>query len=436
MKETTRARVLEGLIVALIGILALARVYLHVRKGLNLSPLDESVYIDYVLKVPTQGVVHQGEALSEHALMIQACQTWAQTQALANACASGDVSNLAIFPQHGITSADLYTPLYPTLTYWGMRFFTNLGANTEVLAMRYTGAIWLALAAMGMWLVARRFGLSPWAAVGAALAVIGSTPVRWAHHFVTPDATALLAGVAMAAVGLWWIHRATTTGRIVPPMVAFAVVGALVTAFKLQNFFAVVTVGFWILLCTYSGSLKGLAMQVGALGLGAVVAISPQVFWVIYRAQTTVGPFPDQDVTETFSLGFLLAETLRYIPGVAVGTGAPQLLEEPWAYWACQWMVIAVAVGTIGVIFAVNLSSRLRHLGLAVVLAAVIGGPALVLASSMAAHGFIPSPERYGLSLLPFMLLGAAGFMDQHKVGRVLWAVLCAGCALIWMLIH
>lgn len=435
MSEKLRTWGIEGAILLLIGALALVRVYLFVRVGHGLSPLDESVYIDYVLKVPTQGVVHQGEPLSREALIIQACHTWAQTDELARACRLEDVSNLRIFPQFGITSADLYTPVYPTLTYWGMTAFYALGAGNELLAMRYTGAIWLALAAMGMWGITRKMGLSPWACLGAALAIIGSTPVRWANNFVTPDATALLAGVAMTGVGLWWIRRANAAKSIVPPAIAFALAGAFFTAIKLQSFFAVVAAGFWVLLATYSGKVRDSHPQVIGLGIGAIIAMLPQVFWVIYRAKTAVGPFPDQEVTETFSYGFLLAETLRYLPGVAEGTGAPLLLSEPWGYWATQWMIIAVSVGVLGTAIAFTARPRIQKLAYALLITMVIGGPALVMASSIAAHGFIPSPERYGLSMLPIMLICAAAFFDQAKWSRYLWAGACALCAVIWIFI-
>lgn len=434
MSETLRARAIEGVILLLIAVLALLRVYLFVRVGQNLSPLDESVYIDYVLKVPTKGVVHQGEPLGREALIIQACHTWAQTQDLARACRLQDVSDLRIFPQFGITSADLYTPVYPTITYWGMRAFYALGAGTQLLAMRYTGAIWLALAAMGMWLVTRKMGLSPWACLGAAFAVIGATPVRWANSFVTPDATALLAGVSMTGIGLWWIKRVESARSIVPPALAFALFGAFFTAIKLQSFFAVVAAGFWVLLATYSGKIKDAIPQVVGLGFGAIIAMLPQVLWVIYRAKTAVGPFPDQEVTETFSYGFLLAETLRYLPGVAEGTGAPQLLEEPWGYWTTQWMVIAVSLGVLGAAIALTKQPRIQKLAIALLVTMLIGGPALVIASSIAAHGFIPSPERYGLSMLPVMLMGAAAFFDQAKWSRAIWVGCCSACAVIWVL--
>lgn len=434
MNQKLRTWGIEGAILLLIGVLALARVYWFVRVGQTLSPLDESVYIDYVLKVPTQGVVHQGEQLGREALIIQACETWAQTKELAQACRLEDVSNLRIFPQFGITSADLYTPVYPTITHWGMTIFAGLGVETKLSAMRYTGAIWLALAAMGAWLVTRRMGLSPWACLGAALAIVGVTPVRWANSFVTPDATALLAGVGMVGIGLWWIKRAEQGKPILPPAALFALVGAFFTAMKLQNFFAVVAAGFWILLATYTGKVRASLPHLGGLTVGALIAMAPQVIWVIYRAKTAVGPFPDQDVTETFSIGFLLAETLRYLPGVAAGTGQPQLLSEPWGYWATQWMMIAVVLGTIGVAVALTTQPRIQTLAIAVLITMVIGGPALVVASSIAAHGFIPSPERYGLSMLPIMLIGAAAFFDQGKWARILWAGLCAACAVIWIL--
>lgn len=435
MRGKVRLWGVEGAILLLIGVLALLRVYLFVRVGHVLSPLDESVYIDYVLKVPTQGVVHQGEPLGREALMIQACHTWAQTDDLARACRLGDVSDLGIFPQSGITSADLYTPVYPTLTYWGMTTFYALGAGNELLAMRYTGAIWLALAAMSMWVVTRKMGVSPWACLGAALAIIGSTPVRWANNFVTPDATALLAGVAMAGIGLWWIKRVEAAKSIVPPAAAFALLGAFFTAIKLQSFFAVVAAGFWILLAAYGGKLRDSVPQVIGLGGGAVIAMLPQVLWVIYRAKTAVGPFPNQGVTEAFSFGFLVAETLRYLPGVAAGTGAPTLLSEPWGYWATQWMVISVGLGVLGTAIALSKHPRVQKLAIALLITMVIGGPALVVASSIAAHGFIPSPERYGLSMLPIMLIGAAAFFDQAKWSRYLWAWACAVCAVIWILI-
>ncbi|WP_336250588.1 hypothetical protein [Stomatohabitans albus] len=434
MTEQTQLRVVEGSIVGLIGLLALVRIFLYVKVGQVLSPLDESVYVDYVLKVPSQLVVHQGEQLSDAALKIQACHTWAQTEALANACATGDVHDLSIFPQNGITSADLYTPVYPTITWAGMQLLLGLGAANELLAMRYTGAIWLALAAMGMWGVGRMLNLSPWASLGAAMAIAGATPVRWANGFVTPDATAMLAGVAILGVGTWWIQREMASRSIIPPAIAFTLTSAFFTAIKLQNFYAVVVAGFWILFARFEGNIAPLRKDVMALAGGAALALSTQAFWFIYRAQHAVGPFPDQHVVQGFSYGFLAAESLRYIPGIGSATGAPELLQQPWLYLTTQWMLIVVALGTVGSAVSLTKSPRFQRLAFATLTTAIIGGPALVLASSFAAHGFIPSPERYGLSLFPAAVLGCAALFDQHKPGRISWAGICTACTVIWII--
>lgn len=436
MTATVRTRFLEGLILLLIGLLAALRIYVYVRGGHVLSPLDESVYIDYVLKVPTQGVVHQGEALSTEALQIQACRTWAQTEDLAVACRTHDVSNLSIFPQGGITSADLYTPVYPTITYWGMVAMMALGAADQIVAMRYTGAIWLALGAMGIYLVARRMGLSALAGLGASFAVIAATPIRWANNYVTPDATAMLAGVMMIGVGAWWCRRLEDKASLWIPAITFAVLGAFVTAIKLQNFFAVVVAAFWIAFTVLADHRDRIWSNAALLGKGGIVSILPQVYWVIYRAQTAVGPFPDQQVTEDFSYGLLLAESFRYLPGIGEATGAPTLFGEPWGYWATQWMLMVVAIGSIGSAVALYHRLAFKRLAIATVLTAVVGGPVLVMASSIASHGFIPSPERYGLSLFPAVALGAAAFFDQGRVARLIWAVMGAATAVIWTLIH
>ena len=169
-----------------------------------ISPIDEYVYIDYLAKVPSQGIVRGGEHTGDYARESLACRGVRLIgQYLASLCRTADSSPDSAFPTAGTNSADIYTPIYFAVTWVLAQPFQWLGVHDLTDAGRLTGWIWLAAAAVLLYLSLRRLKVGPLLSFGLGMLMVGSLPAMWSNTYVSTDAPALLAGAAM----LWGILR-------------------------------------------------------------------------------------------------------------------------------------------------------------------------------------------------------------------------------------
>ena len=78
----------------------------------EMSPIDEWVYLDYLNKFPSQGIVHRGEDIGLDALEQMACHGVKVYGPMGPPCGSNYEDRIREVPYLGQTSADLYTPVY------------------------------------------------------------------------------------------------------------------------------------------------------------------------------------------------------------------------------------------------------------------------------------------------------------------------------------
>ena len=136
----------------------------------QMSPWDEYVYIDYLSKVPEQGLVHQGEMTGDLARQYYSCVGVGVFGTIApDNCSTGDYDQDSDYPFDGKTSAESYTPLYFTITWIAAQPFVWITGGDIVLGGRLAGSLWLAGAAIMLYLGMKRLSISLPARFGAAL---------------------------------------------------------------------------------------------------------------------------------------------------------------------------------------------------------------------------------------------------------------------------
>ncbi len=154
----------------------------------QLAPFDEWVYLDYTLKIPTQGVVRQGEYIGHEGLVAMACYGDAFGPR-GEPCNNVQDIN-ANYPQQGKTSADIYTPLYFAVT-WGLgkaiQFFT--GAEF-LIAARATGIFWLVGGILVFYKLLTLLKVKKVVTLGLGLALIAAPTTFWANTYISTDAPA------------------------------------------------------------------------------------------------------------------------------------------------------------------------------------------------------------------------------------------------------
>lgn len=432
MSGLLRTRVADWLAcLTLIGA-SLAMALVHVPQHATVSPIDEYVYIDYLAKVPTQGVVHRGEETGDYARNYLACHgvrvvgTYPEEM-----CQRSDTSlDEERYPNAGATSADLYTPLYFATTWVLAQPLVWAGVDDITEAGRYTGWIWLAGAAVALYFVLRRMSLGRVAATAGPLLMIGSLASYWSNTYISTDATSLTAGAALLLVGLRVDRGLTSPWWLV-------LLSVVATMAKFQNFSAVVLVSLFLLIRalnnarTQSGfNNRAMAVLRSSHGLAAVGATfasaAAQLAWFAIRSATAVGPQPDQDVSAPLGKKELVNEAFKFLPGVAQGAIDPHAVGYGATVMAAALSLVLVA-GVVGLALSSARGSTEGSLAVSALVCALVAGPALAIANFLFAGFYFVLPSRYGMAMLPAFLATSAILFAQKRWGTASFALVAAG---------
>jgi len=387
----------------------------------QLAPFDEWVYFDYVVKVPTQGIVRQGEFMGHEALTAMAC----------NGDSFGprgepcdNVQDLhAQYPQQGKTSADLYTPIYFVIT-WALGKAIQFATGAEFLmAARATGIFWLVGGVLVFYKLLTLFKVPRLVNLGLGLAVIGAPTTFWANTYISTDAPVfftgallLLAGVsaAMGRSSPWWLVPIAIFGILlkVTTILALGLVAVFLVLFVLSSWKAL----------GRSRRLQLLTATVVAVG-GAALS---ELVWLVIRSRMSVGPGPDQGLATDFLWRDIVGQlTLFLNPGV-LGGGYDPILRLPQIIGAP--LVLGTVAGVVAFVCMKHANSLERSLSIATITAATVFAPLLAVTMYVLLGDVFPVIARYAVTLIPAFLVAWA-FMAQNKFSQ--WATLVYGALLV-----
>ena len=400
------------------------------------SPRDEWVYLDYLEKLPDQGFIHQGEEIGTGPLSRMACDGVRDYGPMGTACdaSTGDLSS---FPQQGINTADIYTPLYFATTLVPATAIAAVTGLDLLQAARYTGGLWLAGTMVLLSGLFRSFRVPSVAILGLGLAYIGSPLAWWTYTYISTDAPTL----AFAA-GALWVARRVIEGTTRPwILVALSVVGVL---FKVTNILTVGLVVLYLLITAIRDILRrkrntkalwrptrAETRLIVAAAASAVAALVSQMIWLIIRSMSAVGPSPDQGnlgILGVHELGRLAVMTIPdtlMSNSTITGSGDNSYKIPGYIVDPLSWICIVGVVG--GLIF---LSSRSREpaLNIATAIACTLFIPVLAIALSQVQGTYFALPARYGAPLAASMLLGAGLLINNRWAS---YAVLLYGGLLV-----
>jgi hypothetical protein len=385
-----------------------------------LSPVDEWVYSDYLDKVPTELLVHQGELIGPEALNRMACNGVYPYGPMGQPCGS-NYDKPSKFPFAGKTSADAYTPIYFVATWAVGNAIHLLPGVDQLTGWRLTGSLWLAAAAVMLFLVFRRLRVPPLVTIALGIAFIVSPYAWWTYTYVSTDAPSVFFGGLLLLLALrytagdgsgWWLP-------------AISAVAVLV---KVTNILGVCLAAL-ILLLTWLWELRRTSWSAGwrsmrptmerrtlALPGFGVLAVAfgvvAQLAWLGIHHALAVGPAANQGISAPLGKKELLAQTTSFLPGtltsnvVIAGSGGSSALPIPsWAVAPLSWLCI---VGVVGAFWALRMRQRRAPLVIATGIAAVLFAPMLAVVVRVTTGSYFPLPARYGAVLLVAFLLMAA----------------------------
>ena len=422
----TRRAALALLVLIACQLLVADQVDAHPELGL----FDEWVYSDALHEASQGGVIQRGELIEDYSLELSSCRGMGPSGPVGSPCGGPYVSQ--IYPQFGLTSADIHPPTYFLLTAALARGYLALGVTDDLLtAGRLSGAIWLAAGLLVLAALARELGADPFVTALLCLGIAVSPLVRTSNSYVTPDALNLLIGAALVLAVVRW---ASGRGHLLVVMAA----AAAGVAVKVQN---VLVVGCVVLAligwaavrllrqrpgnpgdpdtadtrrgaATVVRSTRSLLVAAAALVLTVVAA---EAAWLVVRQLIAVGPSPAQSVEPVIiSLDLLLLETTAFARRLAVGPVEDGLAIPVYAE-LFAWLLI----GGLGAAVARTRAwSREHVLACAALAALLLGSPALLVLQQLAFGSAIASPTRYGMSLLPVYVAVAALGLSRGPAAR------------------
>jgi hypothetical protein len=406
--DTDRPRHTQWLPCLLLALAAVLVAVVHIPQHDKISPIDEYAYIDYVAKVPDQLVVRQGEATGDFSRRYLLCHGVAvfpnYNPDVVGCTAAGSTVNDDGFPHGGHVTTDIYTPLYFVTAWTVSKALSPFGVDL-VDGARASGALWLALAAILLYLGAIRLGANRPTAGALSLLMVASPMAFWSNTYVSTDGTVLFAGALMLFVGVGVVQ-----GRHGP--LPFAAAATLVMLLKLQNFIAVgaLVLVFALILLSRVRNAEDRKSLIGdrllkAGVLAVLFAVLAEGVWLAIRAALSVGPTPDQGVSSPWSPLRVLIDATAFFPNSVdiVNTAADpgQLLVV--------WLMKLVVVG--GVAAAVLRPGKLDLVGqvaLSSFVMAVLSGPVLATLFQVFSGTYVVPVTRYGAALTPLYLAVAA----------------------------
>lgn len=428
-----RERIAVFVAPVLLALLACITVFVHVGQSTQLSPIDEWVYVDYLAKVPTEGVVTQGEETGDEARAAIACRgarfVLAPQPPLCAAVADGTDKDTS-FPQGGLTSADIYTPIYFGVTWVLAQGFRLVGVDDLVDAGSAAGAIWLAAGMVFFAMALRRFGVRSHTTVGLGALLIATPTIYWANTYVSTDAPAILVGSSL----LWLAARIMqgSSGRI-----AFVAVSVLAVLIKVQNILAVGIVALallaWALSRAWAARDSGdrfrwlrpglLNTVVLSAVLASVLSVVAQGTWLVMRAAIATGPSPDQGVGTALTATQLARESFKFLQ--SAGSDPTGRLPGPGWFVTGSLSGLVCVAGVVAAALASRRSSPQAWLSRSALLLSLVGGPALALGTTLVTGYYFMLPSRYNLPMLPFFFAAAAFVFDRTRWAG--WLLVVAG---------
>jgi hypothetical protein len=220
---------------------------------------------------------------------------------------------------------------------------------------------------------------------------------------------------------------------------------SFVTLLKVQNLLAVGVVVLFLVIRAFVEAWS--AREVGSrtafraviidrrIRIAILVTVVPivlQVAWLWLRSVMPASPPPDQGVSSAFTKEALLNEVLKFLPHSMEGAAPTGSTVLAWVGSVCS-LVLAAAV--IGLVLSARSQSVPESVGITALVLALIGGPALAIASAVGAGYYFVLPSRYSITLVPVFILCLVLLSQRKKSARLVVsgaAFLSAACILLY----
>lgn len=391
-RSSLSLRTAASIFMALLA-LSLTLNYVVLQKMPGVSPVDGIVYADALDRALQGGVTVKGHTMGDPTSEYVACRGvygWGDF----------DVPCGGPYPDliKGYTSAYVHAPTYFLATAGVVKVAQIAFPDAYPFDLaRMVGALWFALGALVMVLLAVRWGARPWLATLVIAALMPTPTFVTMFAFITPDTMALLVCASMAlGVTLWWQERL--------PAWALFFFGLLAAAVKQTYFLAAIACLLLIGVLWWTQHRRSGRQSLVAAAWFAAGAVGGMIAWEIIKRliaiQDTLPTGADPlaypvNFNGVFGLIFVGA---RDLPVEAAGP----LMAMPAATTAmAAGLVLALAAAAGGALLYRSSKSNEFALSAAGLTSIAVGGLILSSIYFVTSGIFLPPAMRYVFGAFP-----------------------------------
>ncbi len=395
-----------------VAVLAISVSALHVARATELSPIDETRNLDYMVRIYDDGhFVKLGDKIGQTAMRIEACRGIDVVLQKPEPPCSARHFRPEDFRDDGYNNAVNHPPGYHLVTGAVAKLATLVGiANNPLDPARLLGGFWLAAGLMLALYAGELLGVSRIPMVAATTIYALAPDALNSAAIVNPDGAAVFAGGIVLVAALLWER-----GRISIWWLALA--GVLAASFKMTNFVAIGIMLLWLLTQAFRQRkdpeadrppARSYVLAGGVLVAGAAAVT---ILWLgIAGVRATVDALDLPSNAMFYRPNFPLKPLLQSENLFALFPAGGQAFRAPLlttrtiidlsliSGWLCVATLVANAL-------RFSIRDRLSTLGTWAAVILIVGGPAFIISTWMANKViFQPSP-RYALSAIPIVIV-------------------------------
>ena len=391
-----------------------------VRHDPKLSPIDEPVHLDYVIRVSHGQIPRIGNFVTPQAAEITAC-TGVDLKGLPiPPCHMGKL-NVRDFPGGGYQYEAQQPPLYYGVTALLRPVAAAAFGTNYLTSTRATGYVWWALGLLFLWLAGRALDVDPWAMVGVTLLLACARDVIYYSSIVSNDAASLLVGSGLLFAIALALRRPSLRSAIILGLLGVA--AALIKASDAFAPFALAIFAAWTLLREVPDRRLALRRWVqtgGALLAGSIVGL---VAWQLIRGHIALVDPSVLPVVAGYPLrggarlGPFLENLTSFFDPVTGSAGSSLLhdsLQVPFAELLRTLLLVAAFLGLF-----VRRRAWFHRLGLSTLVAMMVGAVAIAVGFWVTLGENPVAQSRYGISLAPLLAVGLAAAVDATEDKRI-----------------
>lgn len=416
------------LVVLLIAVAATAGVAALAQPRLSVN--DEATHIDYAYRLSEGELVREGQRLDQVVLDEWACRGFFDPDVSFPECRAPGAYDPTSFPGSGYNYNDFHPPTYYALTGVAAAVLVEVTPiDSFVTAARLVGVAWIGSGLWIAYLLMVELGVAR--PTARSIALVGAfVPSVWqTGAAVTNDSATIVSG---ALVGL--IAVMASRGRVGP----WACAGVALLAVSTKTIVGIAVIGAAIFLLSVAVAQwrAGRPFRGPVVSAVAMVVTVPlvQLGWSAFQATRSIDPDYENPISglngvkavgvpyrEFFSEIFsLFTPSLPVYDFFDISTYA----IDPWLTVVEALMGIAPLV----VLLVLPDEPVVRRFGFSVATAAVIGVVLVTVQYWSGGRYYLPEASpRYGLVLIPLILVCIGVLFEQRPVGR-------RAAALLWTL--